>query len=67
MARFGLPAPDSTGRVAIRAPLRSLAVKTAYLDGELCRAICLFSEIRQKEGLRAAFKWRRDQFTQYED
>jgi enoyl-CoA hydratase/carnithine racemase len=26
-----------------------------------------FSEIRQKEGLRAALKWRRDQFTQYED
>jgi hypothetical protein len=26
-----------------------------------------FSEIRQKEGLRAALKWRRDQFTQYDD
>jgi len=26
-----------------------------------------FTEIRQKEGLRAALKWRRDQFKQYED
>ena len=26
-----------------------------------------FTEIRQKEGLRAALKWRRDQFAQYED
>ena len=26
-----------------------------------------FSEIRQKEGLRAALKWRRDQFKQYDD
>jgi enoyl-CoA hydratase/carnithine racemase len=26
-----------------------------------------FNEIRQKEGLRAALKWRRDQFTQYKD
>jgi len=26
-----------------------------------------FTEIRQREGLRAALKWRRDQFTQYED
>src|SRR5499427_11033863 len=26
-----------------------------------------FTEIRQKEGLRAALKWRRDQFTQYDD
>lgn len=26
-----------------------------------------YTEIRQKEGLRAALKWRRDQFKQYED
>lgn len=26
-----------------------------------------FTEIRQKEGLRAALKWRRDQFAEYED
>src|SRR5262249_61604206 len=26
-----------------------------------------FTEIRQKEGLRAALKWRRDQLAQYED
>jgi len=26
-----------------------------------------FTEIRQKEGLRAALKWRRDQFAQYDD
>jgi len=26
-----------------------------------------FTEIRQKEGLRAALKWRRDQFAQYAD
>ncbi len=26
-----------------------------------------FTEIRQKDGLRAALKWRRDQFAQYED
>jgi len=26
-----------------------------------------FTEIRQKEGERAALKWRRDQFAQYQD